>query len=168
MTDRAPAHMTFDWKDLGADLDRLLCWADGHGASFVDFGPRWCFGEKTNGVNVEFGYGTRCHRLVSGRPVPEDAVEALALRCGVQRRADRTWSGYKVIQISEDDWYDAVRADAASPEIGDIVRYAARHGGRASRWRVLFRASSTLRRVWTVSLRNLRSEAAPPGEAADA
>ena len=163
MADRVPAHLSFDWRDLEADLNRLLCWADAVGAEGV---------EIRDVVTVTTSGSPPVQRIASGRAVPEGAVEALAAKVGVVAtetanqflldflrdiKKDKVWEGAKLRQSRHSPYYDAIR-----PDDGSFVFYEAATGRRDSRWRVLFSAPGDRIELRSLVFVRPRPEDAPP------
>jgi hypothetical protein len=166
----APAHFSFDWKDIDADLDRLLCRADEAGVDGL------VIGDFVEALFPRAADGSRPWRIVSGRTVPPGAVERLAERAGttsvvlavadekprfVPAREKRVWNGAKLRQSDDDTWWDAV-ADASAPDDGSFVFYEAATRRRSSRWRVVFSASKSRDRIYSVAFVRPLPEDAPP------
>jgi len=158
VTDRAPAVVSFDWKDLAADLDRLLCWADGVGADTVSF---W----RNDYVHVRFPGEAR--RIVSGRLVPNGALVGLEKRMPLVAResADDAREGRRTPRLlgrqrANTAWYDALSADG-----GHVFHHAA-HRARRTCWRVVFAARPERRTLDGIGFLHRRRDDVPhPAEA---
>ena len=96
MPDFPPVHLSFDWRALPGDLDRMLNALSAGGATSVGIGVQsevvaWCGATK---------------RIVSARQVARPELESVVSRVGIAR--GQLMTGWLGVRRPDGSWWDAL------------------------------------------------------------